>query len=94
MEYPANYNVKLAAHLFEKNASFWQDIGKPKEDGLPAIWAYFKGVVDEKYYPKQVKWANDQEFLNIEQGKMSIIEYMAKFNELSGFALHQVVKRR
>jgi len=30
----------------------------------------------------------------MEQEKMSIIEYMAKFNELSGFALHQVVKRR
>ena len=35
MECHANYNVKLATHLFEKDASFWWDIAKAKEGDLP-----------------------------------------------------------
>ena len=31
MECPANYKARFAAHLFEKDASFWWDTVKPKE---------------------------------------------------------------
>ena len=34
-----------------------------------------------------MKRAKEQEFLRLKQGKMSVIEYATKFNELSRFAL-------
>ena len=90
MECPTNYRVRFAAHLFEKDASFWWDTVKPREGEQPLTWEEFKGLLDEKYYPKEVKWAKEQEFLNLQQGKKPVIEYMSKFNELSRFAPHQV----
>lgn len=90
MECPANYKVRFGAHLFEKDTSFWWDTVKPKEGEQPLTWAQFKRLLDEKYYPNEVKWAKEQELLNLEQGKMRFIEYMSKFNELSRFAPHQV----
>ena len=71
---PANCKVKFAAHLFEKDASFWWDTVKAKEGEQPLTWAKFKGLLGEKYYPKEVKWAKEQEFLNLKQGKMPVIE--------------------
>jgi len=65
MECPANFKVKFAAHLFGKDASFWWDTVKPKEGKQLLTWAEFKGLLDEKYYPKEVKWAKEQEFLNL-----------------------------
>jgi len=36
-----------------------------------------------------MKRAKEQEFLRLKQGQMSVIEYAAKFNELSRFAPNQ-----
>jgi len=42
--------------------------------------------MDAKYYPKDVKWAKEQEFLKFKQGRtMSVMGYAAKFNKLSCF---------
>jgi len=46
--------------------------------------------MDAKYYPKDSKSAKEQEFLSLEQGGMSVMEYAAKFDELSFFATNQV----
>jgi len=37
-----------------------------------------------------MKRAKEQEFLRLKQGQMSVMEYAAKFNELSHFAPNQV----
>jgi len=47
--------------------------------------------MDVKHYPRDVKRAKEQEFLHLEQRKMSVIEYVTKFNKLSKFAPVQVV---
>ena len=48
---------------------------------------YFLKPMDAKYYPKDVKWAKKQEFLRFKHRKtMSVMEYVAKFSELSCFA--------
>jgi len=43
-----------------------------------------------QYYPRDMKRAKEQEFLCLKQGQMSVMEYAAKFNELSHFAPNQV----
>jgi len=57
-------------------------VGEP-----PLTWDQLKSLMDAKYYPRDMKRAKEQEFLRLKQGKMSVIEYATKFNELSRFAL-------
>jgi len=47
-------------------------------------------MMDAQYYPRDVKSAKEQESLRLKQCQMSVIEYAAKFNELSRFAPNQV----
>jgi len=46
--------------------------------------------MDAQYCPWDMERAKEQEFLHLKQGQMSVIEYAAKFNELSDFAPSQV----
>jgi len=52
---PVNYTVKLAAHVFEKDAGFWRDMVKPKVGEALVTWAQSKGLLYETYYPKEIK---------------------------------------
>jgi len=49
-----------------------------------------KALMDAQYYPPDVRRAKEQEFLHLKQGEISVIEYAAKFNELSRFTQNQV----
>ena len=49
-------------------------------------WNQVKVLMNAKYYPIDVKKAKEQEFLHLDQGDMSIIEYVVVFNEFSHFA--------
>ena len=47
--------------------------------------------MDAQYYPLDIKRAKEQEFLRLEQGQISVMEYATKINQLSRFAPNQVV---
>jgi len=53
-------------------------------------WERLKELMDIKYYPKDSQSTKEEEFLSLKQGSLSVMEYAAKFNELSRFAPHQV----
>ena len=90
MDCPDEFKVRLATHQFEKEAEFWWGTVKPRA-GEPALtWEQLKTMMDAQYYPRDVKRAKEQEFLRLKQGPMSVVEYAAKFNELSRFAPNQV----
>ena len=46
--------------------------------------------MDIKCYPKDANRAKEREFLSLKQGDMSVMEYAAKFNQLTCFAPYQV----
>jgi len=46
--------------------------------------------MDSIYYPRDTQRMKEREFLGLQQGNLSVMEYAAKFNELSRFSLHQV----
>jgi len=51
-------------------------------------WERFIELLDNKYYPRDVQRMKEREFLNLKQGRMTVMEYAARFNELSRFSLH------
>jgi len=55
-----------------------------------------KELLDSKYYPRDAQRMKERELLGLKQGNLSVMEYAAKFNELSWFSPHQVAteKRR
>jgi len=54
------------------------------------MWNRLKEMMDNQYYPRDVRRIKEREFLSLKQGSLSIMEYATKFNKLSRFAPHQV----
>ena len=49
-------------------------------------WASFSGFFMEKYIPRTLRDKRRDEFLSLEQGRMSVTSYEAKFRALSRYA--------
>ena len=49
-------------------------------------WASFSNLFMEKYIPRTLRDRRRDEFLSLEQGKMSVTAYEAKFHALSRYA--------
>ena len=49
-------------------------------------WASFSSLFMEKYIPRTFRDRRRDEFLSLEQGRMSVAAYEAKFPELSRYA--------
>ena len=48
-------------------------------------WAEFHGLFMSKYFPATDRHAMAQEFLELRQGTMTVMEHMARFTELARF---------
>ncbi|KAK9689922.1 hypothetical protein RND81_09G091200 [Saponaria officinalis] len=49
-------------------------------------WTRFCEVLKKRFYPEELRWQKEREFLQLEQGNMSVQAYADKFVELSRFA--------
>ena len=49
-------------------------------------WAEFHELFMSKYFPATARHAKAREFLEMKQGTMTVMEYVAKFIELAHFA--------
>ena len=48
-------------------------------------WAEFHGLFMSKYFSATTRHAKAREFLELRQGTMTVMEYMARFIELARF---------
>ena len=48
-------------------------------------WAEFHELFMGKYFPATARYAKAQEFLELRQGTMTVLEYVARFIELARF---------
>ena len=49
-------------------------------------WAEFHDIFMGKYFPDTARHAKAQEFLELKQGNMTVLDYVARFTELARFA--------
>ena len=49
-------------------------------------WNKFKEMMKDHFYPTSLQKAKEGVFVQLQQGNMSILEYVSKFMELSRFA--------
>ena len=55
--------------------------------GVPVTWELFKTAFLERFFPREMKEAKVEEFINLKQGSMTVREYSLKFVKLSRYVL-------
>ena len=76
--------VTFATFTFEGATLVWWKLKKPMEPLW--LWRIFFEVFNEEYFPKIVEDQKTMKFLSLRQGNITIVEYNAKFMELSCYA--------
>ena len=77
--------IRLAAFQLEGEAQVWWNWVKTSRDLEAMTWAEFQELFMGKYFPDTARHAKAQEFLELKQETMTVMEYVAKFTELSRF---------
>ena len=78
--------IRLAAFQLEGEAQVWWKWARTSRDLEAMTWAEFQKLFMGKYFPDTARHAKAQEFLELKQGTMNVMEYVARFTELACFA--------
>ena len=77
--------IRLAAFQLEGEAQVWWNWAKTSRDLEAMTWAEFQELFMGKYFPDTARHAKAQEFLELKQGAMTMMDYVARFTELARF---------
>ena len=78
--------IRLAAFQLEGESQVWWDWVKTSRDIEAMTWAEFHELFMGKYFSTTARNAKALKFLELKQGMMTVMEYVAKFKELARFA--------
>ena len=78
--------IRLAAFQLEGEAQVWWNWEKTSRDLDAMTLAEFQELFMGKYFPDTARHAKAQEFLELKQGTMTVMDYVARFTELARFA--------
>ncbi|VFQ91650.1 unnamed protein product [Cuscuta campestris] len=84
---PIGNYPQLASQLLHKEAYEWwkrtdESAGTPK----PWTWAHFEWAFKQEYIPKHFSEERRKEFVELQQGDMTLPDYRQKFTSLAKFA--------
>ena len=77
--------IRLAAFQLEGECQVWWGWVKTSRDLEAMTWVEFHELFIGKYFLATARHAKVQEFLELKQGTMTVMEYVAKFTELAHF---------
>ena len=87
MEIASNMTrIRLAAFQLEGEAQVWWNWAKTSRDIEAMTWAKFQELFMGKYFPDVARHAKAQEFLELKQGTMTVMDYVARFTKLGHFS--------
>ncbi|MQL69323.1 hypothetical protein Taro_001594 [Colocasia esculenta] len=89
--------VTLATYMLHERADvWWASLLRTRfEDGaIDVAWDEFVTLFRAKFVPEHIQDRMEQEFLSLTQGSMTVLEYEARFTELSKYAPHIVTDER
>ena len=78
--------IKLVTFHLEGEAQVWWKLARTSRDLEAMTWVEFQDLFMGKYFPDTVRHVKAQEFLELKQGTMNVMEYVARFTELAHFA--------
>ena len=77
--------IRLVAFQLEGEARVWWRWVRTSRDLEVMTWAEFQELFMGKYFPETARHAKAQEFLELKQGATTVMDYVARFTELSRF---------
>ena len=77
--------IRLATFWLEGESQLWWDWVRVSRDLETMTWGEFKELFMGKFFPASARHEKAQEFLELKQGNMTILEYVAKFTKLAHF---------
>ena len=78
--------IRLVAFQLKGEAQVWWNWAKASKDLEAMTWAEFQELFMGKYFSDTAKHAKAQEFLELKQGMMTVMDYVVRFTELARFA--------
>ena len=78
--------IRLVAFQLEGEAQVWWNWAETSRDLEGMTWAEFHDLFMGKYFSDTARHTKAQEFLELKQGTMVVMDYMARFTELARFA--------
>ncbi|KAL5559637.1 hypothetical protein UlMin_035848 [Ulmus minor] len=75
--------VACASFMLKKGARHWWTTVKLTRNVEAMTWANFLREFEHKYYNSAILRAQQDEFLNLKQGSMTVVEAVNKFEQLS-----------
>ena len=78
--------IRLTAFQLEVESQVWWDWVKALRNLEAMTWEEFCELFMGKYFSASTRHAKAMEFLELKQGTMIVLEYVAKFTELAHFA--------
>ena len=78
--------IRLAAFQLEGEAQIRWKWARTSRDLEAMTWAEFQEMFRSKYFLDTTRHAKAQEFLELKQGTITVIEYVARLTELARFA--------
>ena len=77
--------IRLAMFQLEGVAQVWWNWTKTSRDLEAMTWEEFQKLLMGKYFPDTTRHAKAQEFLELKQGTMTVMDYVSRFTELARF---------
>ena len=77
--------IRLSTFKLEGESHVWWDWIKVSRDPETMTWREFRELFKSKFFPASTRHAKAWEFLELKQGSMTVLEYVAKFTELARF---------
>ena len=77
--------IRLAAFQLEGEAQVWWKWARTSRDLEAMKWAEFQELLMGTYFPVTVRHTEAQEFLELKQGAMTVMDYVTRFTELARF---------
>ena len=88
MDIVERFGVEFVTYQFQGNIKMWwrSYVECQPAQAPPMTWASFSILFMEKYIPRTLRNRRRDEFLSLEQGRMSVTACEAKFRALSRYA--------
>ena len=77
--------IMLDLFQLESESQIWWEWVTTSKDLETMTWDYFRKLFMGKYFPAFARHAKAREFLELRQGTMTVLEYVARFIELARF---------
>ncbi|XP_074290954.1 uncharacterized protein LOC141617687 [Silene latifolia] len=83
---PKDQKVDIATYYPKDEADNWWDLARAGLEVQPGYgWAIFSEDLKKRFYPVEMHWQKEKEFVSLQQGSMTVEEYTNKFVKLSHF---------